>query len=295
MTTAREYRVSVVIPHFAQTALLEKCLESLERQTLPRSAYQIIVADNGTPGGIEPLRARFPLVEFCETAERGAAPARNEALKRAASDAIAFIDADCAASEDWLEQGLDGLRTADLVGGRIVVTVENESRLTGVEAFERVFAFRQRFYVRRKRFSATANLFARRAAADAIGPFTNGISEDVDWCRRGVALGFHLAFNDNSIVSHPARRDWDELIRKWDRIIAESWTGFGRKGPLGALAWLGLAAATALSSAPHLLRVLTSAELTSARDRVAAAGVLARIRWRRAVRMAALVGARAMK
>lgn len=281
--------VSVIIPHFNQPALLEKCLTSLERQTLPRSSYQVIVADNGAPGGVDRLIAEFPDVEFVEARERGAAPARNAALAQAKGAAIAFIDADCVAAPDWLERGLESLDDAPLSGGRIIVTVEDDASPSPVEAFERVFAFRQRDYVEKKRFSATANLFARREAAAAIGPFTNGLSEDVDWCRRAAALGFHLAFNDKSIVSHPARRDWSELVRKWDRIVAERWAGFEQRGLVRVIAWIGLAAATALSTAPHLLRVMTSAELKSAHDRMAAASVLARIRWWRAKRMTALL------
>ncbi|MGD9800664.1 MAG: glycosyltransferase family 2 protein [Parvularculaceae bacterium] len=284
--------VSVVIPHFNQARLLEICLSSLEQQTWPRARCEIIVADNGTPGGIESVKAAFPHVRFIDVAERGAAPARNAALAVTTGEAIAFIDADCVAAPDWLENGLDGLREADLSGGRIIVTVENETAPTAVEAFERVFAFQQRDYVERKKFSATANLFVRASAARAIGPFTNGLSEDVDWCRRGVALGFHLAFNDKSIVSHPARRDWSELIRKWERIIAERWAGFEGRGSVRAFAWISLAAATALSTAPHLLRVATSAELTSVRDRAAAAAILARLRWWRARRMTSLLFAK---
>lgn len=282
---------SVIIPHFNQTALLEKCLASLARQTLPRGAFEIIVADNGTPGGLGDLAERYPQARFVEAAERGAAHARNAALSHARGSAIAFIDADCVAAPDWLQCGLEALESADLVGGRIIVTVEDESRPSPVEAFEQVFAFRQRDYVEKKHFSATANLFATREAAIAIGPFTNGLSEDVDWCRRGCALGFHLAFNDKSRVSHPARRDWSELIRKWDRIVAERWTGFEGRGIARKARWLALAAATAMSAGPHLARVLTSAELKSARDRKAAALVLARIRWWRARRMASLLRA----
>lgn len=283
--------VSVIIPHFNQAALLEKCLAALACQTLPQRAFEIIVADNGTPGGIGALIERHPRVRFVEATARGAANARNEALRHARGSAIAFIDADCVAAPDWLQCGLEALNEADLVGGRIIVTVEDERRPSPVEAFERVFAFRQRDYVEKKYFSATANLFVHREAALAIGPFTNGLSEDVDWCRRARALGFHLAFNDKSRVSHPARRDWSELIRKWDRIVAERWAGFEGRGLARKARWLALAAATAMSAGPHLARVLTSAELKSARDRKAAALVLARIRWWRARRMASLLRA----
>lgn len=282
--------ISVIIPHFNQAMLLAKCLESLARQSIGRERYEIIVADNGTPGGVDAVRARFPNVTFTTAVKKGAAHARNAAVELARGRAIAFIDADCVAAHDWLERGLEGLADADLCGGRIVVTVENEARPTSVEAFERVFAFRQRDYVEKKNFSATANLFARREAAAAIGAFTSGLPEDVDWCRRGVALGFRLAFNDKSIVSHPARRDWSELIRKWDRLIAERWAGFGGRGMIRNLTWIALAVATALSTAPHLVRVLTSADLKTARDRMAAALTLARIRCWRAWRMASLIG-----
>lgn len=292
MTSLETPAVSVIVPHFDQRLLLAKCLESLERQSFARRDYEIVVADNGTPGGVDALAREFPGVNFIHAAEKGAACARNAALASARGRAIAFIDADCVAAPDWIERGLEGLEDAELSGGKIIVTVENKDRPTPVEAFEQVFAFRQRDYVGKKRFSATANLFARRDAALAIGPFTNGLSEDVDWCRRGAALGFRLAFNPKSIVSHPARRDWSELIRKWERIVAERWTGFDRTGALGALRWILLAAATALSTAPHLLQVITSAELKSARDRIAAASVLARIRWWRAWKMAAMLTAK---
>lgn len=282
---------SVIVPHYNQKALLAICLESLERQTIARDRYEVIVADNGTPGGIDDLMGRFPSVIFTTAAERGAAPARNAGLKIATGAAIAFTDADCVAAADWLANGIAGLEDADLCGGRILVTAADEERLAPVEAFERVFAFRQRDYVEKKRFAATANLFARRASADRIGPFTNGLSEDVDWCRRGQALGLRLAFNDRSIVSHPARRDWSELVRKWDRIILERWNGFARGAPGGRALWLLLAAATALSAVPHLVRVARSPELVRLKDRAAAAIVLARIRLWRAARMTMLLRA----
>lgn len=280
---------SVIVPHFNQKRLLALCLESLERQSLARDRFEIIVGDNMTPAGVEALKTAFPRVVFVEAQARGAAHARNAALAAARGEVIAFTDADCVAAPDWLERGLDGLAHADLCGGRIEVTAADAARPSPVEAFERVFAFRQRDYVRRKKFAATANLFARRAAADAIGPFTNGLSEDVDWCRRGAALGLRLAFNDRSIVSHPARRDWSELVRKWDRIILERWNGFATGAPLRRPLWLFLAAATALSAVPHLARVAFSPELERLRDRAAAAGVLARIRFWRAARMTALL------
>ncbi len=282
---------SIIVPHFDQCEMLARCLESLEAQTFARADYEIIVVDNDTPGGVGEIASAFPHVVFLTEKSRGAACARNTAMAHAQGDVFAFIDADCVAAPDWLARGIEALNETEMAGGAVNVTVRNEQAMSPVEAFERVFAFHQRRYVEEKYFAVTANLFVRAEAARRIGAFVNGVSEDVDWCRRGRALGFHLAFNDKSIVSHPARRNWTELARKWDRMVAERWNGFGGRRPFRQWAWAGLAVATALSVAPHMVRVFASAELSAWRDRIAATGVLARIRWRRAGRMLSLLRA----
>ena len=280
---------SVIIPHYDQQDALRACLESVTRQSLSAERYEIIVADNGTPGGLDDLRAAFPEARFVTAPERGAAPARNEGMAAARGRAFAFIDADCVADERWLEEGLASLAGADLSGGDVRVSVAAPESPSPVECFESVFAFRQRMYVERKRFSVTANLFADARAARKTGGFRNGVAEDLDWCRRAQALGFHLSFNDRSIVVHPARREWPDLVQKWDRLIRERWNGFGARGAARRILWAGLAGATALSAGPHLWAIATSGRLKTTRQRLAAASVLARIRLWRAWRMLKLL------
>ena len=277
-------QVSVIIPHYRQKDALRQCLESLDAQSLAKDSYEVIVVDNASGLDLSDLERAFPNMRFLTENEKGAACARNRGMAAARGEVFAFIDADCIAAPDWLQNGLTALNHADLVGGEIVVTQEGEEP-TPVEAFERVFAFRQRMYVARKHFSVTANLFATRAAAETIGPFQNGVSEDVDWCRRARALGFHLAFNDTSIIRHPARRTWGELTRKWDRTIRERWNGFGGNGIAQRFVWAVLAAATALSAAPHAASIVFSDRIRGLKTKLAALGVLARIRCWRAWRM----------
>ncbi len=281
--------VSVIVPHYRQPDALRRCLKSLARQTLSASAFEVIVVDNNSRIDLTALRRAFPAFEFLQEVEQGAACARNRGVAAATGDILAFIDADCIADPHWLERGVAAMEGADLVGGEIIVTYQGETP-TSVEAFERVFAFRQRMYIRRKQFSVTANLFAKRAAASRIGAFRNGISEDVDWCRRAAALGLHLAFNDTSIVSHPARRTWEDLTTKWDRTIRERWNGFGGRKSVRCVKWAVLAAMTALSAAPHAIAIVFSDRISGVKTKAAATAVLARIRIWRARRMLALLG-----
>ena len=290
-TMTAEERVTVIVPHFNDVERLRLCLESLEKQTFPRERYEVIVADNGTPGGIEDVARCFDGFQFISVAERGAAAARNAAMAIATGSIIAFIDADCIAHKDWLSEGVAGLKMADYCGGRIELFVPDDQHPTPVEAFELVFGFRQEWYLKRKHFSATANLFVRRHVAESIGAFVNGVAEDLDWGRRAHALGFRLSFNDRSIVNHPARRSWESLVVKWDRLTRERWNGFEKKRVAGRIAWALLAVATALSAAPHLWRVAVSRELSRFNTKLAAALVLTRIRFWRARRMIELLGA----
>lgn len=281
--------VSVVIPHFNQPRALQLCLQSLAEQRYPRGDFEVIVADNRSDDqhALDEALSGFSAARLVSEPRRGAAHARNAAIAVARGRIFAFIDADCVADPRWLAEGVKGLASADLSGGEVIVTMRDAAKPSAVESFEAVFAFRQRDYIARKRFSVTANLFATRTAVEATGSFAHGVSEDLDWCRRAVALGFRLAFNANSIIGHPARRDWSELVRKWDRLVLERWNGFEGRGPVRRLKWAALAIATALSAAPHLFRVLTTRRLQRLVDRIAAAGVLMRIRWWRARRMIA--------
>jgi glycosyltransferase involved in cell wall biosynthesis len=285
--------VSVIVPHFDQPGALALCLQSLAHQTFPRGDFEVIVADNSSRDqkALEAALRQFPPARLVREEKRGAAHARNSAIRVARGRVFAFIDADCVADPAWLSEGVKSFAAADLSGGEVIVTVKDEFHPAPVEAFERVFAFRQRDYVARKGFSVTANLFVTREALERTGDFVHGVSEDVDFCRRAAALGFRLAFNASSIIGHPARRDWSELVRKWERLVEERWNGFGGRSPAGRLKWAALAIATALSAAPHMFRVLTTRRLRRFVDRAAAAGVLVRIRWWRARRMFAVMRA----
>ncbi len=281
--------LSVIIPHFNQPDALRMCLSSVLSQSIEKGRMEIIVADNGSPCDLTKLQCDYPSVRFVAVEARGAAHARNAGMAVARGDVFAFIDADCVADRRWLENGVYMLTECDLSGGEVVVTVANETAPSAVESFERVFAFRQHIYINRKHFSVTANLIATRAAAMAIGPFKNGVAEDADWCHRARALGFRLAFNDTSIISHPARRSWEDLTNKWDRLILERWNGYGGRSLTRRLGWVGLAVATALSAVPHIAWILSSKRIRGVRDKAAAAGVLTRIRFWRARRMLAML------
>ncbi|MGC6401646.1 glycosyltransferase [Sphingomonas sp. FW199] len=285
--------ISVIIPHYNDPVRLDRCLASLDQQSVDRSRFEIIVADNRSPVGEAVVAAaiagRATLV-FAD--EKGAGPARNAAVAASTGRILAFIDADCVADPDWLAAGEAALSRHDLVGGRMIVFTESGGRPTPAEAFELVFAFQNEAYVRDKGFSVTANLFTTRAVFDAVGPFRNGVSEDADWCHRARDLGYRIGYAADARVSHPARTDWPELERKFKRINAEMHQLLmGRPG--GGWRWAAQCVILPLSIPAHAVRVLRAPTLNGVDERLAALGMLARIRmWRTTDALLRLVGAR---
>jgi GT2 family glycosyltransferase len=273
--------VSVIIPHFNDLANLEVCLTALAAQTYPADRVQVIVADNASPQGLAAVqvvagqRARVVLVE-----ERGAGPARNGAVAKATGEILAFIDSDCVAEPEWLEAGVRALADYDFVGGRVTVLVGDEARMTPVEAWERVFAFDFKTYIEKKGFTGSGNLFCPRSLFETVGGFRAGISEDYEWSKRAQGCGFRLGYAPLAIVGHPARRNWEELTRKWRRLNIETY-GLSAGRPGRRMRWFIKSLLLPASAVAHTPKVLASAGLHTFGQRMAALRVLYAIRlWR---------------
>ena len=273
--------VSVIVPHYRDLPGLDRCLAALGGQTYPSGAYEIIVADNNSPEGREAVegvvrgRARLVIVT-----EKGAGPARNGGVALATGQILAFTDSDCIAEPGWLKAGVEALRRGDFVGGKVEVLIETPGAPRPTEAFEAVFAFNNRRYVEQVGFTVTANLFCRAAVFAVVGGFRVGVSEDLDWSHRARAAGFRIVYAPLAVVGHPARRSWNELIAKWERLNAEAF-GLSAAKPGHALRWLGRSLLLPLSAVVHTPRVVASPALSTWPQRFGALGVLYRLRlWR---------------
>lgn len=99
------YKISIIIPIYNALRYIERCLESVETQTLSEMEV-ILVDDHGTDDSIalaktfaNQSKRRDIVYRFIETPQNsGPAKARNLGLKQATGEYVAFLDAD-----DWIE------------------------------------------------------------------------------------------------------------------------------------------------------------------------------------------------
>lgn len=103
-------KVSVIVPTYKPQAYLWECLESIYRQTLPKSDYELVIVLNGCK---EPFNVQIikwlskhqdMQVQFFQIDEGGVSNARNMALDNAKGDFVAFIDDDDLISPLYLEE-----------------------------------------------------------------------------------------------------------------------------------------------------------------------------------------------
>ena len=277
-------RVSVIIPHLNTPDLLIRCLASLAGQQLDRGDFELIVADNGSTTPLDRVRAAFPQAIVVVEPAPGPGMARNRGASIARAPILAFIDADCRAETGWLQTLVDAVESDPahgIVGGDVRIDFVDAQRLTAIEAYESVFAYRQRWYIQTQHFSGTGNLAMGAHVFAAVGPF-KGIetAEDIDWGRRAYALGYAARYVDAMRIYHPGRTDFGQLARKWQRHVAHEFHDHITAGRSLAR-WYPLSVAVLGSALVHGVRMFTSPKLRGIDNRLRGLGVLFRIRaWR---------------
>lgn len=284
--------VSVIIPHLNQVDALARCLDSVLAQKVDNARFEIIVVDNGSSVPIGDLQVRYPMVRWIAEHQAGPGPARNAGISIAKGAFLAFIDADCRAEAGWLATAVNALAAAPdrgAVAGDVLVDCVDFDRMTGVEAYETVFAYRFKMYIEKKGFAGTGNLAMSQAVQQRVGDFAGiGVAEDVDWGRRATALGFGFTYLPKMRIWHPARSDFESLRLKWCRHIAHEFADHQSKR---RASWLWLARSLALVASIFVdgARMLFDQRLRNTGNKLRGIGVLARIRLYRAGEMLRLL------
>ncbi|MBB5723651.1 glycosyltransferase involved in cell wall biosynthesis [Loktanella ponticola] len=271
-------RISVIIPHLNQPAMLARCLGSLRDGT--RQPDEIIVVDNGSdvlpdvPAHVTLLQQKTP----------GPGPARNLGVAHATGDVIAFTDADCLARFDWLEMAVRAIAKNDILGGDVRIACVNPRKLSVLEAYESIYAYRMERYIAEEGFTGTGNLVVKRAILESVGPFA-GLekAEDRDWGQRATGLGFEIKFVPQMRVYHPARPSFADLYLKWDRQLAHDYTLINDS--VGKLRWVVKTLAMGISPLAEIPQIAASDRVPRVIDKVKAFAGLCRIRVYRAGRM----------
>jgi glycosyltransferase involved in cell wall biosynthesis len=286
--TRRRTLISVIIPHLNQPEGLRDCLNSIVAQSIAADQFEVIVVDNGSSSLPEEIVAGCPGARLLRENEPGPGLARNAGVAAANGNILAFIDADCRAHPDWLRSIATTLKTAppgSILGGDVQIWRDPGQPITGIEAYESIFAYRFKLYIEEHGYCGTGNLAVRRHEFDTVGPFAGiSVAEDMQWGQRACAKGLKFNYVPNMIVYHPARRSLDELRIKWDRQI-HHYFNMAEGTPAWRWRWALRALLVLASPLRDLPRVLWTNRIQGLPARLKGCAVLCAIRIHRARKM----------
>ena len=224
-------KFSVITMTFNREATLRRCLESLARQTIGSHCFELIlvdVSDAPVIGVVQDFKDTLN-IRHLHTCNQGVAGNRNYGARHARAGLLAYIDDDCIADPNWLDQLLATAEAnpACLIGGSVrnlrpdnaiscagqVITVAVDSCFNP-DAGEPTFFPGLNFAVPRDQYLAIGGCdegFGRLAA------------EDRDFVDRWRSAGGCLIKSPNAIVTHSHRSDLIGFVRQYLNYGRGSW------------------------------------------------------------------------
>ncbi len=228
--------ISAVVCTRDRSTYLQRCLKALEKQSLPRHLYEVIVVDNGssddTASVAESFCRRLPNFHTIAEPKAGLSIARNAGIAASRTDIVAFTDDDAVPDRTWLER-ISGYfaalpDTVGIVGGDVVPVWEAERPAWLSDFLLRplsaglMWSTEPRF-LRRGEWLVEVNSGYRKSALLQVGGFPERLGRVGDLLLSGDGAvnllieraGYQLYYDPRILVSHhipPSR-----LTKEWFR------------------------------------------------------------------------------
>jgi len=213
--------VSVVIPAYNAAATIAECMEALNKQSLPRDEYEVIVVDDGSTDETAKIAADYG-ARVLKQANSGPAAARNRGIAAARGEIILFTDSDCAPAHDWIQEMIAPLADPHIAGVKGVYRTRQRNlvaRFIQIEYEDRYDHTASCKYVD---FIDTYAAAYRRDALVASGGFNTYFRfasvEDQELSFRLAGMGYKMVFNPRAVVYHYHPQSWRRYAQRKYRI-----------------------------------------------------------------------------
>lgn len=218
----RDVKISVVIPTYNEEKCIKKCLLSVINGSM--SPLEIIVADGGSTDNTVAIAKSMGVV-VVKNPYKHAAGGRNEGIKIAKGNVIAFIDADCIADKYWLEEIKNTFEKEPIDG--LGTYIEPAKFANKYERFWGTFSLKiimsygtEPYYVKEKTLNdafITASCAYTKELLDRLNGFDNWFAnnaEDIDICWRALDAGARLKYEPKAKIKAHSPTDLKGIKRK---------------------------------------------------------------------------------
>jgi len=222
-------KVSIIVPVLNRQEIIGKCIESLLKLDYP--SFEVVVVDNGSTDNTREVVLNYP-VKLVVKEGGGPYVARNEGIREANGEIVAFTDSDCIVSQNWLRNLIKNYTDNKIGGvcGEIFSysphsIAEKFADLIGVQRVEKLNLTNQRGPLKRdpNRFLSADSVAANASYRKTVLKEVNGFDEeiisggDVEIGWRVLDAGYDLIFDPEAVVWHKHRDSLWKLFKQFFR------------------------------------------------------------------------------
>jgi cellulose synthase/poly-beta-1,6-N-acetylglucosamine synthase-like glycosyltransferase len=218
-------KVSVVVPIYNGEADLPELLSCLQAQTYPTEQLEYLLVDNAScdsSANLLEIAATSGMIQVLQENDiQSSYAARNQGIRAATGEIIAFTDADCRPQPNWLSTLIAPFtdKSIGVVAGEIVAF---RGKTWLEQHADRHHVLSQQHTLKHSYcpYGQTANLAIRRQIFEQVGLFrpylTTGGDADICW-RIQQETSWRLDFAPRAIVQHRHRATLGEYQKQWRR------------------------------------------------------------------------------
>ena len=211
--------ISIIIPAFNEIKRLPVCLESIRHLDYPRDRIEVIVIDNGSTDGTRESAEKSGAVVLVDKG-KNVSGLRNLGARQAKGDILAFVDADCTVSRDWLTRAVTYYEKKDVAAWGSPPSVPS-----GATWVQRAWYLvrKKDLEVQEVNWLESMNLFVRRDQFLSIGGFNENLvtCEDADFSFRIAQHGRIISDSGIAVIHLGEASTVREFVKK------EIWRGQG--------------------------------------------------------------------
>ena len=224
-------KLSIIIVSYNTRELLRACFSSIAKSHSGKSAWEVIVVDNGSQdGSVEEIKNGDTIL-IQNTVNKGFAAANNQGIRIAKSDYILLLNTDCEVEPDTIVKTLDYFHQHPEIGAVTCKLLLPDGSLdtachrgfptpwaafTYFTGLEKLFGRSRIFGQYHQQYKpmddphdvdsiSGAFFLIRRSVVDAVGLLDENFfmyGEDIDWCYRIRNRGMRIAYYPYASVIH---------------------------------------------------------------------------------------------
>lgn len=222
--------ISVVVPTYNRANSIDRCLNSLFKQSYPSSGYEVIVVDDkshdDTPKVLRKYSKKHSNLKVLRNKQnKGSSYCRNSGARAARGRIVAFTDSDCIPSSDWLQKIDEAFQNATVLC--VQGTQENRGRWPNMwEGSEYLRLCKERRALDTKNLAIIRDLFLQYKFKENFRS-----AEDWDLALR-LSEKVRIVYDSSLTVVHVTNDFWKLIAERKERGKARAYLyeKYGWKG-----------------------------------------------------------------